>query len=55
MLLKSLPNLLSFLRLILVIPFVYYFHHQSFHLAILIFIIAALTDALDGWLARILK
>jgi len=51
--LKFIPNLLSILRLILVIPFVYFFFNQAFSYAIIIFCIAALTDALDGWLARL--
>lgn len=55
MFLKSLPNLLSFLRLLLVIPFVYFFYTKQYPTSVIIFIIAAFTDALDGWLARILK
>lgn len=51
--LKFLPNLLSLLRLILVIPFVYFFFNLQFSFAIIIFLVAALTDALDGWLARL--
>lgn len=53
--LKNLPNLLSFLRLLLVFPFVYFFYHHQFQIATAIFIIAAFTDALDGYLARVLK
>jgi cardiolipin synthase len=53
--LKLLPNFLSFLRLILVIPFVYFFYYKSFQIAIFVFVLAALTDALDGWLARVLN
>jgi cardiolipin synthase len=53
--LKLLPNILSFLRLILVIPFVYFFYYKNFHIAVCLFILASLTDALDGWLARVLK
>ena len=53
--LKILPNLLSCLRLLLVIPFVYFFYHQHFQAATIIFVIAAFTDALDGYLARVLK
>ncbi len=52
MLLKYIPNILSFLRLILVLPFSYFFFHAQFQTALYIFIIAALTDALDGWIAR---
>lgn len=55
MFLKNLPNLLSFIRLFLVIPFVYFFHYKQYEYSFLIFMVAAFTDALDGWLARILK
>ncbi|MBT8113297.1 MAG: CDP-alcohol phosphatidyltransferase family protein, partial [Gammaproteobacteria bacterium] len=52
----SIPNLLTFLR-ILIIPllvFVYYFPPNviGMRLAALLFAIAALTDWLDGYLAR---
>ena len=50
--LKYIPNILSFLRLILVLPFSYFFFHAQFQTALYIFVIAALTDALDGWIAR---
>ena len=49
---KYLPNILSLLRLFLVIPFVYFFLRAQFQPSLIIFIIAAFTDALDGWLAR---
>lgn len=55
----SIPNLLTFLR-ILIIPllvFVYYYPPNlvGMRLAALLFAIAALTDWLDGYLARKLK
>ena len=52
---KYLPNTLSFLRLLLVIPFVFFFLSAKFKITFAIFIIAALTDALDGWIARYLN
>lgn len=50
---KHLPNIISFIRLFLVIPFIYYFLNQNIQTAFIIFIIASFSDALDGWIARI--
>ncbi len=48
----SIPNILSLFRLIL-IPFVaYLFHVGNIKLAGLLFVIACLTDILDGFIAR---
>jgi len=55
MFLKNLPNLLSLIRLFLVIPFVYFFYNKQYPYSFYIFMIAAFTDALDGWLARVLN
>jgi cardiolipin synthase (CMP-forming) len=52
MFLKNIPNILTLLRLFLIIPFVMYFNHKEYVIAFYIFLIAGLTDALDGWLAR---
>jgi len=52
MLFKYIPNILSIFRLILVLPFSYFFFHGEFKTAFYIFIVAALTDGLDGWIAR---
>ena len=49
---KYLPNIISLFRLILVIPFVYLFIHEQMNLAFYLFILAAMSDGLDGWLAR---
>lgn len=52
MILKYIPNALTLFRLGLIIPFLICLYHQQYVLAFYIFIIAGLTDGLDGWLAR---
>ncbi|MCR5537631.1 MAG: CDP-diacylglycerol--glycerol-3-phosphate 3-phosphatidyltransferase [Succinivibrio sp.] len=54
----NLPNILTFIRLLLIPVFVALFYWptpQSNFWAALVFVIAALTDLLDGYLARKLK
>lgn len=50
------PNILSFSRLALLIPIIYLTLHPGntayLWIALALYIIAALTDFLDGWLAR---
>ncbi|MBV6513414.1 MAG: CDP-diacylglycerol--glycerol-3-phosphate 3-phosphatidyltransferase [Ignavibacteriaceae bacterium] len=51
----TLPNQLTILRIILTPVFVFYFFSEgeySGEIALVIFLIAALTDWYDGWLAR---
>ncbi len=50
--LAALPNLLSGMRILLVVPFALALVGEGFVLALSLFVIAALTDGLDGWLAR---
>lgn len=49
---KQIPNVLTFIRFVLVIPFLFCIFHKQFIYAFYIFLIAGVTDALDGWLAR---
>ena len=49
---RHLPNILSGIRLILVGVFVMLFRAGSYLPALCIFLIAFLTDVLDGYLAR---
>lgn len=49
---RWIPNALTFLRVLLVIPFAGALLAGNYRLSLLIFAIAATTDALDGFLAR---
>lgn len=51
----NIPNMLTLLRIILVPVFVILLMQRSFSYALLVFVIAGVTDGLDGFLARILK
>ena len=46
------PNLLSIIRIFLVYPILNNIYLGNFYIGIIIFAIAAITDALDGFLAR---
>lgn len=49
---KYLPNIISFIRLFLVLPFIYYFLNNEMNIAFGIFVFASFSDGLDGWIAR---
>ena len=49
---KLIPNLLSFLRILLVLPIIYSLHSELYLLAALLFFISSSTDFFDGYLAR---
>ena len=49
---RYLPNIISVLRILLVIPAVHYLLHNQFGEALLVFFIAGASDVLDGFLAR---
>ncbi len=51
----NIPNFLSLLRIILVPVFVIFLIQSEYDKALITFVIAGLTDALDGTLARLLK
>ena len=46
------PNIISSLRILLVIPLTFFLLQKDYDIAFVIFIIAGLSDALDGYLAR---
>ena len=50
--LSSLPNALSILRIILTVPVVMTLLNHQYFLAMVLFFIAGITDALDGWIAK---
>jgi cardiolipin synthase len=49
---RDIPNLITFLRFLLVPPVVYFLSHQEFGSALLLFVLAGFSDALDGFLAK---
>jgi cardiolipin synthase len=50
--LRDLPNIISFLRLLAVMPIVYLLLEHEFGWALLLFAVAGLSDGLDGLLAK---
>ena len=50
--LNQLPNLISVLRILLVIPVVYTLANEHYSIALLLFIVAGVSDGVDGFLAR---
>lgn len=53
--LRWIPNALTFLRIVLVVPFAVALLREHHQLALLIFLTAAVTDGLDGFLARVCR
>jgi cardiolipin synthase len=49
---SSIPNALSILRIILTVPVVITLLNHQYFFTIVIFFIAGITDALDGWIAK---
>ena len=52
MILRNLPNALSLIRCLLIVPFLLFFSQHQYTSAFYVFLAAGFTDALDGWLAR---
>ena len=48
----NLPNVLSVTRIFLLIPIILFFENAMFLLSVLTFVIASVTDYLDGYYAR---
>lgn len=46
------PNLISFLRILLVVPIAFYLWQQNYLIALILFLLGGLSDGLDGFLAR---
>ncbi|MAG91348.1 CDP-diacylglycerol--glycerol-3-phosphate 3-phosphatidyltransferase [Candidatus Woesearchaeota archaeon] len=51
----NLPNLITLTRLLLIIPFVYYFVNSQINLSLIIFALITLGDKLDGISARLME
>lgn len=49
---RDIPNLITLLRLVSVIPLVLLLLHGHYRLALLVMLLAGLSDALDGFLAK---
>ena len=49
---RYLPNIISIARILLVAPTLYYLWHQLYAIALLLFVIAGVSDGVDGYLAR---
>ena len=48
----TIPNILSFFRIVLIVPFVYFFLEKNYVLAAVMLILSGLSDACDGFIAR---
>ncbi|RKX38294.1 MAG: CDP-diacylglycerol--glycerol-3-phosphate 3-phosphatidyltransferase [Thermotogae bacterium] len=46
------PNLVTYSRIVLTVPIVFLLKNECYSIALVIFLIAAFTDYLDGYLAR---
>jgi len=46
------PNVLSIIRIILTVPIVIALLKEQYILTLLLFLLAGITDALDGWIAK---
>jgi cardiolipin synthase (CMP-forming) len=49
---KLLPNIITSIRLLLLIPLAFYLSSQNYQPALMIFFIAGFSDAVDGFLAK---
>lgn len=49
---KQIPNAITLFRLVLVVPIFYCLLHASYTLALILFVIAGISDGLDGFIAR---
>lgn len=48
----TIPNILSYFRILLIGPFMHFFLKSRYELAAIVIIISGLTDCIDGFLAR---
>lgn len=52
MFVNQIPNLLTVLRIVLIAPFSYFLITQHYQSAFLVFVVAGVSDGVDGFLAR---
>ena len=50
--LRNIPNIISTLRILMVFPIAFFIWDEAYHAAFILMLIAGLSDALDGFLAR---
>lgn len=48
----TVANLLTALRILLILPFLYFVYAQKFAVALVVFFVASITDYADGYIAR---
>ena len=53
--LNHLPNIITLMRVALLLPLAYYLMQKDYQIALVIFMIAGASDALDGFLAKQFK
>ncbi|MBR6110060.1 MAG: CDP-alcohol phosphatidyltransferase family protein [Clostridia bacterium] len=49
---RHIPNILTCLRILMVIAFIILFVHQQYMICLILYVLAFVTDVLDGFLAR---
>lgn len=49
---RYLPNLITLLRILLIVPFLGQLHQADYGFALLLFVVAGLSDGVDGFLAK---
>lgn len=49
---KDIPNLITILRIVLTVPVIYALLQERFELALLLFVVAGVSDGVDGFLAK---
>lgn len=49
---RDIPNIISIIRIVLVLPFIGLMLRQEFALALLLFFVAGVSDGIDGYLAK---
>lgn len=50
--LNTIPNIITVMRVVLIVPFAYFAWHQDYVTALIIFLVAGVSDGLDGLLAK---